>query len=180
VYRVYGEDEFFECAAAVEPSQATATGIERRLTVLGAGTLLAAIGAVGGLFAIASLTPAMRSGRRPGGLLAATGSFAASRLQGAHLWRPPADVWSPSRSASLRPDASGSTRALQHAAVRNAMARRSRDLAAHEHTTPRTLSNSSEISRVAGVDRAVDSASTRVGSVASPPYGGGSEFGFER
>jgi len=181
VYRVYSEDEFFECAAADEPPAATATGIERRRRDLGAAALLASIGAVGGLVAIASLTPAMRSGRGRGGLLAATGSFAASRLQGRRVWRQPAEHARPQpASASSRPAALAVTRASGPVGrARARIAPRSHDVVAHEPTAP-ILAASAESSQLAAVDRAAVSASTAAGPAASPPRGGASEFGFER
>ncbi len=85
VYRVYSEDEFFACAADENPTE-SATGVERRRRVVGVASLLAAIAAAGGLIAIAAPTPAMRSGGKAPGPLAATGSPTASRLQSARVW----------------------------------------------------------------------------------------------
>jgi hypothetical protein len=115
VYRVFSEEEFFERAAADEPQAQAAAGAEHRLRVLGAGTLLAVVGTVGGLVAIAALTPAMRSGRRTGGLLTATGSFAASRVHATRLWREPF-ARPRSRKRSSRPTARALTGVARGAA----------------------------------------------------------------
>ena len=90
VYRVYGEEEFLAYAGGDERFEAAGSGTgERRLQrVAGATMLLAAMGAVGGLVAITSLSSVAGDGRRVGaGLLAATGSLVSSRAARAHVWR---------------------------------------------------------------------------------------------
>jgi hypothetical protein len=100
VYRVCGEQEFlaseeelFTCAVRDERFELATSGIGgRRLhRVAGATMLLAVIGAVGGLIAIASLTSVAGDRRRVGaGLLAASASLVSSRAARGRVWPEPA------------------------------------------------------------------------------------------
>jgi hypothetical protein len=181
VYRVYSEDEFFECAAADEPSVATATGAERRHRAAGVTMLLAAVGAVGGLIAIASLTPAARSGRRTGGLLAAARPSAASRLQSALVWRQSANAAGlRPRSAPPRqmPRAHRSRRVT--APARGTVAARSHNRVARVPAVPILAPAQQRLQVVAAAGRVEVATSAPVGRNPSPSRSGASEFGFER
>jgi hypothetical protein len=94
VYRVYAEDDFFAGPALDEGFDRRNAGADRRLPRLAGGAmLLAAVGAVGGLLAIAGASSGSRAGRRVGsGLLAAANSLGSSRPAGAHVWRQPASA----------------------------------------------------------------------------------------
>jgi hypothetical protein len=105
VYRVYAEDEFFASQATDETFAESSPGADRRLLRLAGGAmLLAAIGAVGGLVAITSVSSAPRVGRRRGsGLLAAAGLRGSSPLAGARVWQQPAAApGSPGRGHSIQ------------------------------------------------------------------------------
>jgi hypothetical protein len=99
VYRVCGEQEFlaseeelFTCAARDERFELATSGIGgRRLhRVAGATMLLAVIGAVGGLIAIASLTSVAGDRRRVGAGLLAAASLVSSRAARGRVWPEPA------------------------------------------------------------------------------------------
>jgi hypothetical protein len=105
VYRVYAEDEFFASQVADETFAVPSRGADRRLLRLAGGAmLLAAVGAVGGLVAITSLSSAPRVGRRRGsGLLAAAGLRGSSPLAGARVWQQPTSApGSPRRGHLIR------------------------------------------------------------------------------
>jgi hypothetical protein len=93
VYRVYDEEEFLartDCEASFE---AVAASSERRLQrVVGATTLVAITGVVGGLVVFTSLPAVVGGSRRSRGRLAAASALASVRTERAQMWRAPADT----------------------------------------------------------------------------------------
>jgi hypothetical protein len=120
VYRVYGEHEFLADACHDEGFAAVAseTGPRRLHRMAGATMLLAAMGAVGGLIALTSLSSVARGGRRVrADLLAATGSLISSRAARAHVWRERAGSGAPGHQ-SVRERQADRIRSARSAATR--------------------------------------------------------------
>jgi hypothetical protein len=91
VYRVYDEEEFLartDCEASFET--VAASGERRMQRVVGATTLVAITGVVGGLVVFTSLPAAAGGSRRSRGLLAAASTLASVRTARAQMWRAPA------------------------------------------------------------------------------------------
>jgi len=161
VYRVYGEEEFFACAARGElPAVVAARPASRRLRRVARTTmLLAATGAVGGLVGLSGRQSVSDARRRiGGGLLAATSPFASAHGVRVHARRDPARVGRQYRRAP----------AVGRAHHGRFEGRRGRS------TTSRKPSVSIEIA--APPPRARIAAAVS----AQPPRTGQSEFGFER
>jgi len=177
VYRVYGEEEFFACAGGDERLEVAASGMgeRRRLQrVAGAAMLLAAVGAVGGLIAITSLSPVAGDGRRVGaGLLAATGSLVASPAARAHVWRERAGSDGP-RHRSVRDRQADRRSAPDPRADRARSVRRAGAPHMMAAVALRQPSAPIEAAAPASVARLTARAS------AGPQRSGQSEFGFER
>jgi hypothetical protein len=187
VYRVYGEEEFFTCATNGEHMELAtpATGVRRLYRIAGATMVLAAMGAVGALVAIASRSAA-GDGRRVGaGLLAATGSLASSRGARTHvLWRGSADADGPRhRGAPARPADRARqvelARQIDRArSVRRASARPRANVAVVGHASA-PIEPALQAS-VAGVTTQASAESRQPEQPAPAQHAGQSEFGFER
>jgi hypothetical protein len=186
VYRVYGEEEFFACAANGEHLELTtpATGVRRVHTVAGATMVLAAMGAVGALLAITSRSAA-GDGRRVGAsLLAATGSLVSSRGVRTHVWRGLADAeGSRHGSAPARP----ADRARQVELARQIdRARSVRRASARPRATVAVVGHASAPIEPAPQASVADMAAQASGESQQPEqpapaqHAGQSEFGFER
>jgi hypothetical protein len=90
VYRVYDEEEFLartDCEVAFEA--VAASGERRMKRVLGATTLVAITGVVGGLAVFTSPRVAAGGSRRSRGLLAAASALANVRTARSQMWRAP-------------------------------------------------------------------------------------------
>ena len=188
VYRVYGEQEFFACAPGGEHVEATmpAIGVRRLHRVADATMVLAAMGAVGALLAIATRSAA-GDGRRVGaGLLAATGSLGSSRGSRTHVWRglANADADGPrKRSAPARPADRARqvelARQVDRARTSHRASARPRAGAVAKHHASAPIEPAPQAS-VSGMTAQASAESPQPGPPAQVRQPGQSEFGFER
>jgi hypothetical protein len=182
VYRVYAEDEFFAGPGLDERWEADACGPEsRRLhRAAGATMLLAAVGALGGLITVTSLSSTARARRQVGsGPLAATASLGSSAAASAHVWREPARVEADRHRGARARGIPVRARPRTGISTRAASIPRSRTAHERDRTVP--VEAPTTVSSVRMVADASPASSAPAPPTQSPtPSPVPAEFGFER
>jgi hypothetical protein len=188
VYRVYGEEEFFarvgHDVGFETAAPAHASGGVRLQRIAGAGMLLAATGAVGGLIAVGALSSTAAPRRRVGAsLLAGARSLLSGHATGVRVWHPSAGAKDSGSHPSRRDVNSDPRRSRRDAVERRVTVARlvRRAMRARRTTGVRVAAVAERPSpAAAGPSSTYAAAPVTADAVTQAPRAGAAEFGFER